>query len=410
MTDKEKNSIYPKSNFLIGAKYKSSLLENQIMAYALSKIRTMDFENNNDRIICSFNISELRRLCGGNSGSFYSKLDPVARAMTGRTVGMSNPETKTFDYVAIIIRSTYENGVFSIEFNRNLKNYITNIKENFTKLNLEIEFSFRNVYSFKLYELLKSMCYRPKWSAIKSNEYDIEFKLSELKLSLGVINAELDGVRRILSGKKNPDFDLAVEKSPEKQFEDWYSFKKRVLFPAVKEINEKSDMEVTFDTKRSGRGGKTDEVIFHVTLYPGIKSKIDDIDNIDNMEDVDKLFSGAENMSQAEKDAVMDALYDMLDFKLKMKDARAIAEAADYNLLNLERAYLVLQGEGEKVEDPVAFMIAACKKQYIASKRQLAELKKKGIITIGNNREEEYEQMEIPLDFTYTLEGSQNEE
>lgn len=46
--------------------------------------------------------------------------------------------------------------------------------------------------------------------------FEIPFLLSELKLQIGVVNSNLDKVRNILNKSKNPDYDYAVEASPEK--------------------------------------------------------------------------------------------------------------------------------------------------------------------------------------------------
>ena len=185
---------YQKSNFIISGKYKSSLLENKLMAISLSKLQYA--EETSDSLVSRIKASELRELLKGNSGSFYQKLDEAARKMTGKTIGISNPEEKRFCYLAVVIMSKYENGEFIIEYNKHLKKYLCNIKQNFTILNLSLMLSIDNGYGFRLYELLKSKAYYPKGyeNRTKSETFLVKYSVAELKLLLGIVNAELDTV------------------------------------------------------------------------------------------------------------------------------------------------------------------------------------------------------------------------
>ena len=63
-------NIYPKSNFLIGSKYKSTLLENKIMAYSLANADKFDSGTSNserETIQSVIPVSELLSAagCGG---------------------------------------------------------------------------------------------------------------------------------------------------------------------------------------------------------------------------------------------------------------------------------------------------------------------------------------------------------
>ena len=83
-----KDNKYSKSNYLISAKYASSLLENKITAISLAKIQKKEYvEDKNGRIVCNMTANELRKLLNANAGSFYSQLEPVAINMTSRTLG-----------------------------------------------------------------------------------------------------------------------------------------------------------------------------------------------------------------------------------------------------------------------------------------------------------------------------------
>ncbi len=358
MPKKTQNSLliaddkYSKSNFLISSKYSSSLLENQILAISLADVR--NFKEDQGVLISELKASDIIEKLNKNKGSFYRELNKVAQAMTTRAIGMQDPDTKVFDYIAVVIRAKYENGKFSIFYNPYLKDHIQNIEKNFTKLSLSIMTSFRSVYSFRLYELLKSQCYSQYQSKYDENKYIISFSLSELKLSLGVVNAALDSVKKVLKSEKSPDFDKAVEVSPEKKFQSWREFKRWVLDASINEINSydedgnyKTDIEVTYDTVKQGRGGKVCTVIFTVTKreLTHLKKK--------------------QELTEDEKDAFIDEIAELItDVKLKLKDMRALAEASDYNIEKLKKAYEL--SKNSNIDNLVGWLIKAMKEDYDA--------------------------------------------
>ena len=188
---------FSKSNFLISSKYRSSLLENQIMAISLSRIQTDGI-----LVYAEIKASELKKMLNITGGSFYAKLDKTANMMTGKTIGFTDPDNEEFEYHAVVTSAKYKRGTFRVEFNHNLKNMISDIKNNFTRLSLPILMQFKTVYGFRLYEVLKSRLYKGDMIVIR---------LSELRFLLGVANAELENVKSILRGNKNPDYDKALK-------------------------------------------------------------------------------------------------------------------------------------------------------------------------------------------------------
>ena len=279
---------YQKSNFIISGKYKSSLLENKLMAISLSKLQYA--EETSDSLVSRIKASELRELLKGNSGSFYQKLDEAARKMTGKTIGISNPEEKRFCYLAVVIMSKYENGEFIIEYNKHLKKYLCNIKQNFTILNLSLMLSIDNGY------------------------------------------------------------EKAVEVSPERMFESWSEFRRKVLDVAIKEINDKTDIRVRYDTVKGGKGGKVYEVKFYVTLLC-IKNIVEPDENEDLSNIVDE-------------DDAIDEIYRLLGNNIKsVRDARSIAKAAGNDLEKIRKAYRIYEAKKD-VSNIVGFMIAAIEKDF----------------------------------------------
>lgn len=385
-----KDNRYSKSNYLISAKYSSSLLENKITAISLSKIQKKEYvEDNKGRIVCSMTAHELRRLIGSNGGSFYATLEPVARNMTSRVIGFSDPlkDGGVFDYISIIDRAKYEKGTFTIYYNADIKEYLSEFKANFTILELPTMLKFRNAYSFRLYEILSSKSYYRKGipNSAKSQIFNIEFNLSELKLNIGVVNAELDVVRKELNKKKAPDYDKAVERSPEKKYNNWSAFRRRVLEPAIAEINEKTDMKVSFSSLKGGQGGKVYGVQFIVDLTRKNSSM-----NFKNDDIVEVVEPDAEKLM-----VLVDEVADIIPVTLKPKEYKTILKTAEYNMELVQKAVRVMQKNGN-IKDVVAFLIAAIKGEY-EEPVVYSSNKSENDFNNFHQRDYDYEQLEMKL-------------
>lgn len=339
--------MYSKSNFLIGAKYRSTLLENKLMALSLSRIQ---YNKEKNELFAKIKASEIRRLLNTNTGSFYTQLDDTAKMMTGKSIGISDAEKQEFCYIAVVTKAEYKNSELYVQFHSDLKKYLYNIKDKFTPLQLSIMLSFKNVYSFRLYEILKSKSFYPKWEKRNDNLFRFEISLSELKLELGIVNSELDEVRRVLRNSTNPDYDKAVEKSPEVMFSTWYDFRRYVVDKAIKEINEKTDMYVEYKSLTGGRGGKVYALEFTVQLL-----KDNDGDAEENVE-----------KTEITEDYVLECagqVYLLSNGQIKMTDCKKICEKAQYDMNKVQKAFEVMK-KAKGVENPVGFMIKAIEENW----------------------------------------------
>lgn len=254
------------SNVLISSKYKATIQELKITYLALQKVQLGQYERNGENIYIKFRGRELQRAMNVKGNSFFERLAETSEHMTGRTIGIVDPENRRFMFVPFVTLAKYEEGELTIRFAPEMEKYILNIEKNFTYLLKDTMMNFKREYSFKLYEVLKSYSFYPKdYKLPKSGKFQIEIGLSELKLTMGIVNAELDTVKSVLSENKfNPNYDKAVAKSPERLYDNWGDFKKRVLDPSIKEINENTDIEVSYDTGKAGKGGKIHSIIFLV--------------------------------------------------------------------------------------------------------------------------------------------------
>lgn len=127
-------------------------------------------------------------------------------------------------------------GIVEFQFPNDLKPYLLQLKkqEGFTSYKLEYILQLGSPYSHRIYEI---SC---KWR----NAGVREFELEELKQIIG-----------------------AVKKS----YDNYGSFKQKVLNPSLKEINEKTDIDISFEEVKTGR--KVTSIIFFIKSKKEKKEK-----------------------------------------------------------------------------------------------------------------------------------------
>lgn len=367
---------YKKSNFLIGAKYKSSLLENKILAVSLTKVR----KDESGQLISTVTASELKKYMKKTNGSFYDQLYSCADNLTNRQIVMEDRENHKFMILNIVQTALYDNGKFTIKYNSDLEKYLYGLQQNFTKLSLPVMMSFKSVYSFRLYELLKSKAYYPRDKKQTENLFRITFSLSELKLDLGAVNSSYDRVQRVLKGS-SPDYDKAVEAAKEKTFARWGDFKDRVIDVAVNEINSMPEacMNVSYELGKAGRGGKVYEVSFIVKLTSGITELVESEVVIAPIITADM--------------GVVELIDNLLENEdMRVKDIKAIAVAAENNFERVKNAYEIYQKQKVKAANFTGWMIAAIKNGYKDSRKYLGN----GFPDFEQN-EYDFQQLELQL-------------
>lgn len=375
----KKTDNYQKSNFLIGAKYRSSIMQEKLFATALSTIQNAKSDQQGN-LVCEMHVTELCRLFGCSQKSLYNNLNDIAKRMTGSMVGSTNPETQEFAYYAVIISAKYSNGIFTLKFNGDLKSEIMNIKQKYTILSLPLMLKFRSIYTFRLYEIFKSDAYRLRYQKQENfYAYEMNFSLAELKLNLGVVNAESDSVKRILNGK-TPDYDKAVENAPEQVMEKWADFKKGVLDVAIPEINEKSDLNVSYTAERAGRGGKIVGVTFLISLKE------------DSLETEKK-----DELKENEILDLMDEVVEIINEKISMRDIRAIVIAANGDMNKVKKAYSIAKNSNTSIDNLVGFIISAIKEGWDTELKIKKELKKKERIPDFPQNKYNFEELEKKL-------------
>ena len=363
----EKQDIIPyeqennllKLNNLIDSKYRGSLLESKVLYATLQAVQNKQMEVVDNGYRVSLKAGELKRITKSNSGSFYKSLRPVAQSLMNRSYGIESPDDDYFKYVHLISECEYDNGEFSVTFSRNSKNLIMNLSKNYTSLPRENMMSFKSVYSFRMYEILKRHSYYKKSVPIqeRSNVFQFQIGLSELKLQVGTVNAELDTVRKVLNNSEYPDYDKAVKVSPEEIYPSFAEFNRNVLKVAQKEICEKTDdMTFTYEPLKGGRSHSVYAIEFIVDL----NKKGTEVEPKERKKEIsdDDIF-----------EIEMKTMQLLSSYGCKIADVRQVCKQSGYDFERIKKAVEVLEQSNSEIESVVGFLISAIKNDYHTIKK-----------------------------------------
>ena len=259
--DNQSNSnelILRKSNSLISGKYKTSLLENKLMAIALTRIEIRD-----NCPVARLFPGEIKQILGKtNDTNIYKTLKKTAKVMTGHQLVLEDGKGN-FKAFSMINNADYVDGEFTITFNKNMTPYVHNLKANFTTMELATLMKFQYNYSYRIYELLKKEIYRSD-PDIDNGIVQKEYGINELRCMIGLVNMDEEGVKRAIAANKTWD-DIYENIAIEKQFPVWYDFRRKVLDVAQKELKEKSDIKFDYSVERYGRGAKIRRIRFYIS-------------------------------------------------------------------------------------------------------------------------------------------------
>ena len=354
------DSVYPKSNAIIQAKYKSTLFESKILELGLYKLQKDDFKSVKGGYVCEISASEIKNMIGDKISPkhVYDRLEKAASKVGGKMIGYKDDKKREFDYIALITHIAYKDGVLKMTFNSELREYILDIKSKFTMLSIQEIMSFDEVYTKKLYEFIKSKSY--SHGKEEADIYVTDVSLAELKFLLGLIDSEEPAVKEVLNQSKAPDYEKAVQVAKNKKYDSWSNLRRKCLDPAVAEINAKTNMYVEYDTVK-GRHGKVERLMF--------RSQYEDEDgsilmNKDEMEinPEDKTDESFKNTDIYKMSIVLE-VSKMIE-GVGTLDVISIAEAANYNLKIVEDKYTLLQEQTTEVENVTGWMIQAIREDY----------------------------------------------
>jgi plasmid replication initiation protein len=201
-----------KANHLVQASYKITLQEKKLVLAAMSCCDSRGEAQKTVKITAS----DFAEVTGMELKHAHTELYKAADKLYDRSIIVKDPEqTEEFRWIQSKAKKHKGEGMVTLTWSDQILKYISQLKEQFTTYRLGSVGRLQSTYSIRLYELL------------------MQFNRTGDR----VIN--LSDFRELLQLK---------DKYP--QYRD---LNKRVITPAVKELNQRSDLEIKFESLKSGR-------------------------------------------------------------------------------------------------------------------------------------------------------------
>lgn len=218
MKSKDKR-ILMKHNQIVNGKYEITVNSNRIFTYLL-----YEFQKNleQSRLACEISRENLLSLVNGNGDKTVKGLTTILMNLRKKDLFlMDELQDGSIDFIAggFIDNATYNNKtdkfkiIADARIHKLLHRYL---EDGYTPINLEIWLSLKNRYSQRLYDLLRA------WSGSKST-----------------VNYSIDRLR-----------ELMLLENKYKQYPD---FRKRVIIPAIEELNSTGYFEISYEENKKGR-------------------------------------------------------------------------------------------------------------------------------------------------------------
>lgn len=228
MEELESNRILMKNNMLVKARYSLSLIENRVFLSMLYKLQ----KKSDGVLTCSISHSEFKDIIKFKQKNTVKGVLEVLEDLRKKPIYFKeekkNKKGNLWGAYGFINGYEYDDelGIFNIEASEKIHNLLKEyLKMGYTPVNVQIWLSLNNSYAQRFYDLLRL------WSGTKDT---INYKLDEIKELLML----------------------------EDKYSKYNDFKRRVILPAIKELNETGYFEI--DIKENKVGRKVDSIDFYI--------------------------------------------------------------------------------------------------------------------------------------------------
>ena len=221
---KQQSYYVVKSNDLIQkSRYAMNAQQLKVTMYLVSKIKPHD---SNDETY-EFDVKQFCKACNidWTNGKNYQDVKSALKDMADKSIWLEMPDAsevlvRWFNRVVI----NKGKGTFSIKFHEDMFPYLANLSERYTQYSLENVLPMKSKYGLRLYELLKSY------------------------QNLGGLNISLNELRKRLDCDSYPRYP---------------DFRVNVIERALADINEYSDIAVTYTAIKNGRSYS--DILFEIS-------------------------------------------------------------------------------------------------------------------------------------------------
>lgn len=226
-----------KANQLIQKnRFDMSVTEQRLLLYCISKIKPKDKADKLYRV----KIRDIYRACGIDNANkkAYEAMKEAVKRLDSFNFYQKDGELVHW------IRDTKvdpkdDHGYISFRFDPRITQYLFNVRKYFTEYQLGNALRMRSVYSIRLYELMKS------YGNLKGKS----FTLDELAYLLG---ADIRTEKMRIKREDGQETIVYITKD-NKSYKQYRNLKQKVIDPAIKEINEGTDILLSYEEIKTGR-------------------------------------------------------------------------------------------------------------------------------------------------------------
>lgn len=241
---KSRSYTVSKSNAIVQkSRYELSVPEQRAIAYICSMIKPIEAIDRAKatpfQLEYEFDILEYAKVCdiSADNGRVYEETKALLKGLISKVMWLTLEDgTETTVNWVNKVWTNKRSGKAKIRLDEDMTPYLFNLQEKFTSYGLYNILKMKSQYSIRLFEILKSYAYQ------KSKTF------------------EVDELKRMLMTEDN------------KSYSNFAELKRRVLSPAIEEINELTDITVSMEQITKGR--KVEKVKFRIDTKSGIESYI----------------------------------------------------------------------------------------------------------------------------------------
>lgn len=358
------------STALAQAREKTSLLESKIELLAIYKMNEqmytvdkVDAAGNPYQVhAVTINTPEIRRLTGRSGASLYRDLFNASLELKRKIYIYIAPGETSYRMDNLYGAVEYKEGKLTIEYNPATEFLFSSLRDNFTKIRLDIAFSFKTNGGFQLYKLLRSYAYTlaPVDYSLSQEEQEIcakQYSLSELRMQLGYVDLSQKEIQEE-ARKKNPDPEKldVLEKKGKPRYKRWVDFYNRVIAPGIEEINKISDIYIASVKKECGVHGKVETIM--IRFQRNVAFHENEVQRKKPMPKVSVQFS------EDEIDDAIDQIRKIVGDKLSTKECRHIATVAGCDIDIVKKAWDYLMSQEHEIVSPFKYLENVIKNRY----------------------------------------------
>ena len=215
-----KKNLVVKSNQLVEASYRLTLAEQRLILFAIVEARRTQSGLSADKF-ATIRATDYAAMYGVQLNKAYEQIKEASETLFQRYVVFhdTHPESgkPRKSKVRWLSTASYIDGAGTIQirFATDMVAHITQLEREFTRYSLQVIANMTSAYAIRLYELLM------QWGSVGERQIELAWLKKTLML--------------------------------EKDYPRLFDFKRRVLDVAVSQINEHSDLTVSYTQRKSGR-------------------------------------------------------------------------------------------------------------------------------------------------------------